>query len=112
MLGVGALVSGAMMLLPIFLAIDITHPPAGLTEWLVLVISFGGALSLIQIGMQKFFLNPAIMKALENLPTRREFDEHIEQDNKFQDRVDNFITNYYESGIDTRHHARRKGDPQ
>ena len=109
---IGSIVSGAMMILPLLMQMDISKPPGGIAEWAAFVISVGGALGLLQVLMVKFVVNPAIQAQLRGIPTREEFSAHVETDKEAHTRMDNFITNYYESNIDTRHHARRRGDPQ
>jgi len=113
----GSIVSGAMMILPLLMQMDISKPPGGIAEWAVFVISVGGALGLLQVLMVKLVVNPAIQASLKDIPTRTEFEAHVETDREAHTRMDNFISGYYQRAIgetpgDSRHHARRRGDPQ
>ncbi len=112
-LSAGVVISGLMIGTPLAFQVNITQPPVNLTGWLIFAISLGGVLSLISILMTKLVINPAIQAQLTGIPSRKEFEAHVKQDDDFQKRVDGFIENYYEgSGVEHRHGARRRGDPQ
>lgn len=109
----GLICSVSMMVLPVVLQLDLSKPPVNLTGWLVFAISLGGVLSMVSILMTKLIINPSIQAQLATIPSRKEFDAHVESDKQFHNRVDGFIENYYQGdGIDRRHVAGRRGDPQ
>ncbi len=117
-LSAGVVISGLMIGTPLAFQVNITQPPVNLTGWLIFAISLGGVLSPSQAGVlirldTKLVINPAIQAQLTGIPSRKEFEAHVKQDDDFQKRVDGFIENYYEgSGVEHRHGARRRGDPQ
>ena len=113
----GLLISGLLIGMPLAFQVNIPQPPANATGWLSFTMLLGGVLTLIGALMSKLIIAPAIESAIKvamaDIPTRKEFEAHVETDEKFQTRVDGFLENYYEgSGPDSRRHARRRGDPQ
>lgn len=109
----GLLISMLMLGMPLAFAVDLSHPPAELTGWLVFVISLCGVLGLLQLGLTKYILKPAIMDEMKGLAKQKEFNTHVEDDKDFQGRVDDFMDDVsLKMGVERRHRARRKGDPQ
>lgn len=109
----GLLISGLMAILPVAFAFDLSHPPTELTGWLVFIISLCGVLGLIQLGMNKFILKPAIVEEMKAMPSRSEFDIHVKEDKEFHGAVDDFMDEVRDKlQIERRHRARRRGDPQ
>ena len=113
----GLIISGLMIGLPLAFQSSIPPPPEHLTGWLLFFVALGRVYSLIRIFMTKMIIIPAIETAIKaavaDIPTRTEFNAHVQKDDSFQHRVEGFLENYYEGdGIDHRHGARRRGDPQ
>lgn len=76
-------------------------------------LSLSGILSLVSLVMTKLVINPAIMKKMEDIPSRLEFRLHEEKDEQLRERFEEFVENYWNRGGDEhRHDARRKGDPR
>ncbi len=109
---VGVTASGFMIVLPLLLQFDVSKPPTGLTGWLVFVLSLSGVLGLLQLGIQRFVVGPMMMKALQDIPTRIEFQKHVSDDKEFQDRFEGLIERWQHGVPERRQHAQRRGDNQ
>jgi len=116
-LAASLLLYGAMIALPLMFQINVAEPPVNITGWLVFAISLagflGGFLSLVTWLLTKLVINPAIQLQLAAIPTRTEFQDHVDSDDKFQIDVRSFIERHDAEGHeDRRHDSRRRGDPR
>jgi len=102
-----------MTALPLMLQLDMSHPPVGLTGWMVFIISLFGVIGLMNTLIVKAVLRPEIAKALSEFVSRKEFDRHESSELEFRKRVDGFIDDYWQmDSPERRNGARRRGDPQ
>lgn len=109
----GLLITGLMAVLPLAFAVDFNHPPTELTGWLGFIIALCGVLGIIQFGLMKYILKPAIMEQMKGMPTQKDFLAHTSSDKEFQDTVTDFMEEIHvEMGIERRRKARRVGDPR
>ncbi len=109
----GVLITGLLAGLPLAFAVDFSHPPAALTGWLGFVIALFGVLGLLQLGLVKYILKPAIMDEMKGMVSGVDFRAHTVDDKQFQDDVSEFMGQVRdELGIERRQMARRKGDPR
>jgi hypothetical protein len=109
----GLIITGLMAALPLVFAVDLSHPPIALTGWIVFVGALFGLLGLLQFGLIKYILKPAIMEEMKDLPSRKEFNDHVSTDSGFQESADDFMNEVRVfMGVERREFARRKGDPR
>jgi len=109
----GIFIAGLMVGMPLAFAVDLSHPPVALTGWIVFVVALCGLLGLLQFGLIKYILKPAIMEEMKDLPSRKEFNDHVSTDSGFQKSADDFMDEVRVfMGIERREYARRKGDPR
>lgn len=109
----GVLISGLMIGMPLAFAVDLSHPPVALTGWIMFVMALCGLLGLLQFGLIKYILKPAIMDEMKGMVTGTDFRSHVSDDKAFQQTADDFMDDVrVHMGIERRQHARRKGDPQ
>jgi hypothetical protein len=109
----GIVITTLLAGLPLAFAIDFSHPPVALTGWILFVMSLFGLLGLLQFGLIKYVLKPAIMEEMKGMVTGTDFKLHVIDDKTFQETADDFMDDVrIHMGIERRQHARRKGDPQ
>ncbi len=109
----GVLISGLMIGMPLAFAVDLSNPPVALTGWILFVMSLCGLLGLLQFGLIKYILKPAIMDEMKGMVSGADFKAHVADDSEFQEKADDFMDDIrVHMGIERRHQARRKGDPQ
>lgn len=109
----GLLITGTMISAPLAFAVDLSNPPIALTGWIVFIISLCGLLGLLQFGLIKYILKPAIVEEMKGMPSRKEFNDHVKIDNDFHTLADDFMNDVrIHLGIEKRISARRKGDPR
>jgi len=112
---IGVVISLLLVGMPLVFQAQVELPPApiNLTSWVVFFVAAGGFIGLINVLITKLSINPAIAAMLKDVPSRKEFDLHVEDDKQFMVDVRSFIERHEGTGHeDQRHYSRRRGDPQ
>ncbi len=116
-LKIGAAISGLLLGAPLAFQVNVPQPPVNLNGWIAFAMLASGFLTMLSVLVTKLVINPAVQTAikaaLSDIPTRTEFEAHVEKDEDFQNRVDGYIERHEQgAGEEHRHRARRRGDPQ
>lgn len=107
----GIVISGLMIGTPMAFAVDIGNPPTQLTGWLVFVISLCGVLGLLQLGLVKFILKPAILDEMKLMLSRLEFNLHVKSNDDFRKEVEIFMDDVRgHTGLIRRHRSEPTGE--